>query len=100
MTEELIRQYSPYESAQQYFQGYSISKDALMNIPVATTIVTAVDDPIIPVGDFHGLELNHLTKLVIHQQGGHNGFMENFWLNTWYERNMVDLFNEIVGNNP
>jgi predicted alpha/beta-fold hydrolase len=100
MTEELIKQYSSYESAQQYFQAYSIKNDALMTIPVATTIITAEDDPIIPVGDFRGLELNHLTKLVIHQHGGHNGFIENFRLNTWYERKMVAIFDEIVGNNP
>jgi len=98
MTEELIRQYSPYESAQQYFQAYSIKNDALMTIPIATTIITAEDDPIIPVDDFRGLELNHLTRLVILQHGGHNGFIENFRLSTWYERKMVDLFDEIVGS--
>ncbi|RJP73805.1 MAG: alpha/beta fold hydrolase [Candidatus Abyssobacteria bacterium SURF_17] len=99
ITEELIKRYGPYENARQYFQAYSVKSDALMTIPVPTTIITAEDDPIIPAGDFHRLELNHLTKLVIHQHGGHNGFIEGFRLNTWYERNMVALFNEIVGTN-
>ncbi|MBI5117303.1 alpha/beta fold hydrolase [Candidatus Poribacteria bacterium] len=97
MTEELLKRYGPYESARQYFQAYEIKNDALMTIPVPTTIITAEDDPIIPVADFHRLELNRLTKLVIHQHGGHNGFIESFRLSTWYERNMVYLFNEIVG---
>ncbi len=97
LTEELIKQYSSYENAQQYFEAYSIKNDSLMNIPVPTTIVTAEDDPIIPIADFRRLKLNRLTKLVIHQYGGHNGFIENFRLNTWYERHMVDLFDEIVG---
>ncbi len=97
MTEELIRQYSPYESAREYFEAYSIKNDALMAIAVPTTIITAEDDPIIPADDFRRLELNHLTTLLIHRRGGHNGFIESFRLNTWYERNMVDLFDEIVG---
>lgn len=100
MTEALLKHYGPYENAHQYFQAYSIANDALINIPIPTTIIAAEDDPIIPVGDFRRLELNHLTKLVIHQHGGHNGFIEDFRLTTWYERNMVDLFDEIVGNNP
>jgi predicted alpha/beta-fold hydrolase len=99
MTEKLIREYSFHESVQQYFQSYSIKNDALMTIPVPTTIITAEDDPIIPPGDFHRLILNHLTRLVIHQHGGHNGFIESFRLNSWYESNAVDLFNEIIGSN-
>lgn len=95
-TEELIRQYSPFESAQQYFQSYTIKNDALMSIPVPTTIIAAEDDPIIPVEDFRRLKLNHLTRLVIHRYGGHNAFIENFSFNTWYERNMVDLFDGTV----
>ena len=67
-----------------------------MSIPVPTTIVTAEDDPIIPIKDFYRLKLNSLTTLVIHRNGGHNGFIENFRLNTWYERNMVGLFDDIV----
>ncbi|GAB4339608.1 MAG: alpha/beta hydrolase [Candidatus Abyssubacteria bacterium] len=100
VTEELIKRYSPYESARRYFQAYEIKDDALTTVSVPTTIITAEDDPIIPIGDFHRLELNHLTKLVIHRHGGHNGFIENWRLNTWYERKMVSLFDEIVGSKP
>jgi predicted alpha/beta-fold hydrolase len=99
ITEGLIKEYSSFKNARQYFEAYAIRNDMLVNIPVPTTIITAEDDPIIPVADFRRLELNHLTKLVIHQHGGHNGFIENLRLNTWYERRMVALFDEIVENN-
>jgi predicted alpha/beta-fold hydrolase len=98
MTEKLIKGYSPYKNARQYFQSYSIKNDALMTVPVPTTIITAEDDPIIPVKDFYRLKLNSLTTLVIHPHGGHNGFIESVRLNTWYERKMVDLFDDVVGN--
>lgn len=98
MTEGLIQQYSAFESTHQYFQGYTIKKDSLINIAVPTTIITSEDDPIIPVEDFRRLKTNPLTTLLIHPYGGHNGFIENFRLNTWYERNMTVLFNEIIGN--
>ena len=97
MTERLIPKYSSHSNAEQYFEAYAIKNNMLMNIPIPTTIITAEDDPIIPVGDFHHLELNRLTKLVIHRYGGHNGFIESFRLNTWYERKMVELFDGIVG---
>jgi predicted alpha/beta-fold hydrolase len=99
MTEGLIKDYSSFKNARQYFEAYAIRNDMLMNIPVPTTIITAEDDPIIPVADFRRLKLNPLTKLVIHQHGGHNGFIENFRLNTWYERKMVALFDEVASNN-
>lgn len=98
MTEGLIGQYSTYKNAHEYFEGYTIRDDMLMQIPVPTTIITAEDDPIIPFEDFHRLELNRLTKLVVHRHGGHNGFIESFGLATWYERTMVELLDGIVGD--
>jgi len=95
-TEELVKQYSIYKDALEYFEGYTVTDDMLRNISVPTTIITAEDDPIIPIEDFHRLELNHLTRLVIHRYGGHNGFIESFRLNSWYERRMVVLFDQLV----
>ena len=98
MTEMLINRYSPYETARDYFAGYAIQTDALIDIPVPTTVITAEDDPIIPVADFHGLRLNAQTRLIIHHHGGHNGFIEGIRLNTWYERYMLDVFDHITAD--
>ena len=56
------------------------------------------DDPIIPVADFYRLELNHRTNLVIHAFGGHNGFIDGFFLKSWYEQKLADLFDQIILN--
>jgi len=92
MTELMIKRYSDYESASDYFSHYAVLNDALSDINVPTTIITAQDDPIIPVDDFYNLKLNPLIELIIHQYGGHNGFLETLSGRAWYERKMLELF--------
>jgi len=92
MTERLLAQYSTYDSAAAYFKDYTLYSDDLSAITVPTTIITAVDDPIIPVQDFHNLRTSDATRLVIQPYGGHNGFLEGWRLNGWYETVMADAF--------
>ena len=92
MTERLLVRYSPYDSAKAYFKGYALIDNGLGGITVPTTIITAVDDPIIPVEDFHHLQTGHATRLMIQPYGGHNGFLEGWRLNGWYERVMAEAF--------
>lgn len=96
VTEKMIEQYSDYDSASEYFKGYSILNDAIDDLSVPTTIVTAADDPIIPVDDFYELKLNQRTELIIHTHGGHNGFIDGFFLKSWYEQELADRFDEMV----
>ncbi len=51
MTDHLVRTYGGYPSLQQYLQGYAIVGDALESIAHPTRIISAADDPIIPVED-------------------------------------------------
>lgn len=86
MTEELIRRYSDYPCVEDYFDSYTITGDRLSGITVSTTILTAADDPVIPVSDFHGLQLSDATRLHIAPYGGHCGFIENWKLESWVNR--------------
>ena len=95
VTDRLLEKYSDFNSAAEYFREYSLLGDALKDLPVATTIITAKDDPIIPVEDFYHLELNHRTNLVIQTYGGHNGFIDGIFLKSWYEQKLGDLFDKI-----
>jgi len=96
VTDKMIEKYSDYNSASEYFKGYSILNDAIADLPVSTTIVTAADDPIIPVDDFYELKLNQRTELIIHAHGGHNGFIDGFFLKSWYEQELANRFDEIA----
>ncbi len=92
MTERLLARYSDYDSATSYFRGYSLTNNDLQGVTVPTTIITAEDDPIIPVEDFYNLHTSPATRLIVQPYGGHNGFLEGWRLNGWYERVMVEAF--------
>jgi len=97
MTDVLIDRYSDYENASAYFSQYALLNDALADIAAPTAIITAKDDPVIPVEDFYNLKLNSLTDLIIHYYGGHNGFIESLFGPTWYEKKMLEIFNHMTG---
>ncbi len=96
VTDKMLDQYSDFNSASEYFKAYSILYDSIDDLSVPTTIITAADDPIIPVEDFYKLKLNHLTNLIIHTYGGHNGFIDGFFMKSWYEQKLANLFDEMV----
>ncbi len=96
VTDQLLQKYSDFDSASDYFREYSLLKNALKDLPVPTTLITAADDPIIPVEDFYKLELSPRTQLVIQAFGGHNGFIDGFFLRSWYEQRLADLFDSIT----
>jgi hypothetical protein len=96
VTDVLLSEYSDYASSAEYFKAYSVLNDALKNITVPTTIIAAADDPIIPIEDIENLETNDLTNTVIQPYGGHNGFLIGWSLQSWYEQQLVQLFDEIV----
>lgn len=92
MTERLLAQHSAYCSAREYFKGYTLLDDDIQEITIPTTIITAEDDPIIPVEDFYDLRTSAATRLTVQSYGGHNGFLEGWRLNGWYEEVMSEAF--------
>lgn len=94
MTEQLLIRYSDFDSARAYFREYTLLGDDLQSIAVPTTIITAADDPIIPVDDFYGLHLSGTTRLLVQPHGGHNGFLEGWRLKGWYEKVMDRTFRQ------
>ncbi|MBU0992493.1 MAG: alpha/beta fold hydrolase [Proteobacteria bacterium] len=91
MTDLVLARYSKYGETLSYFKGYTLTGNALQDISISTTIITAQDDPIIPVDDFKRLVLNGSTELIIHRFGGHNGFIETIPFQCWYEKKIVDI---------
>ena len=91
-----LPRHTDFKNAKEYFQKYSLLNDTLKDLLIPTTIITSEDDPIISVKDFYLLTTNQTTNIIIHSYGGHNGFIDDFLFITWYERKMVELFDEIV----
>jgi predicted alpha/beta-fold hydrolase len=98
LTELLLIRYSNYRSPEEYFGTYTLIGDALKDLAIPTTLVTAEDDPIIPVADFLQLDLGSQSTLSLQNFGGHNGFICGWSLSAWYEQQTVSLFNSIASD--
>lgn len=79
-TEHIARKYSGFESASHYYQGYSVGDGRLDGLQVPVTILTAADDPVVPVRDFAQLRDLPNIELRIAAHGGHCGFLKNWQL--------------------
>ena len=93
MTEHLIPRVSTYPDARTYLAAYAITPAVYGSIRVPTTVITAADDPVIPLDDLAALPENPAVQRIIHARGGHNGFIEAGLRSTWYERWLLERLN-------
>jgi uncharacterized protein len=91
-TARLVSEHSAYPGLREYFRDYTLTGDRLQSLAVPATLLTAEDDPVIPVGDFRRLRLNATTRVIIRPHGGHLGFIEGADLRSRYERDLPDYF--------
>ena len=91
-TARLVADHSDTPGLDAYFRGYTLTGDRLASLRVPTTLVTAADDPVIPVEDFRRLKAAPSTRVVIRPHGGHLGFLEGLALRSRYERDLPDFF--------
>lgn len=92
MTAVAVADYGRHPSIDAYFREYTITGELFSSIRVPTTVITAMDDPVIPVADFYALPQNPAVDLTLSRHGGHNGFIEDVCLNGWHERLMLSRF--------
>jgi len=91
-THYLATRHAGFESAEEYFKGYSIAGTRLVPLAVPSTILTSADDPVVPVSDFEHLPENDFLELVISKYGGHCGFLKNWKLESMAEDLILDRF--------
>jgi predicted alpha/beta-fold hydrolase len=83
LTRSLVLRHTGFGSLEKYLDGYSIAGSRLAGLEVPATILTAADDPVIPIADFHALELPPCVELDIAAHGGHCGFLHDASLRSW-----------------
>jgi predicted alpha/beta-fold hydrolase len=92
ITARFASEQTGYADMDSYLQAYTITPAALLDSPSPLAIITAADDPVIPVADFAGLTASGaLRALDITAHGGHCGFIENLQLQSWAERRVLAL---------
>jgi predicted alpha/beta-fold hydrolase len=76
VTDRLIRKFGLFDSADAYFKTYTLTGDSLASVTVPTSILTAVNDAIIPAAEFYTLPANPRLNIELHPSGGHVGFVD------------------------
>jgi len=89
MTGELIRHFTEFPSLDDYLNGYSITGGKLAQLHAPASIITALDDPIIPAHSLEHLAHPPNLRLIVTRYGGHCGFLESLVGPSWVERRIV-----------
>lgn len=100
LTRKLVERYTEFDTLERYLDGYSIAGDRLTALQVAASILTAEDDPIIPVADFRRLQLSPLAQLHIAPHGGHCGFLPGLRGRSFAEDFIVERLLETAAGSP
>ena len=92
-TRYLATRYYGYKTLEDYFDGYSVADDRLALLNVPSSIVTAADDPVVPVADIENLPDTPFLELDVTEHGGHCGYLKNWLFESWAEEYISDRFN-------
>jgi hypothetical protein len=94
ITDYIIPRHSPFRDHKEYFNTYTLSGNIFADLSIPVTIITAEDDPVVPVNDFHRLQDHDKLHLLIQRYGGHCGFIDPFPSGCWYERKIYNILKE------
>ena len=95
LTESLVLRHTDFGSLQAYLDGYSVAGAALKAMRIPATILTARDDPVIPVDAFEKLELPPSVELDIAPHGGHCGFIRGADMTSFTDDYIAARFNAL-----
>jgi hypothetical protein len=93
-THYLATKHAGFDSADSYFEAYSIADQRLAPLKVPSTILASADDPVVPVSDFDDLPDNPALELIIAPYGGHCGFLKNWKLESLSEDLILKRFQD------
>jgi len=96
LTASLVVRHTDFGSLEAYLDGYSVAGRALADMHVPCTILTARDDPVIPVDAFEKLELPANVELDISDYGGHCGFIRGWNMTSFTDDYIAARFNAIA----
>ncbi len=86
----------PANNAKSYLEGYRVSDETINSIKTPTFILSASDDPVIPISDITALPKSPTLNTTIVKHGGHCGFIQNdrrSYINQWIFSNLERIIN-------
>jgi predicted alpha/beta-fold hydrolase len=91
MTAELVSAHTNFPTLDEYLDGYAITGARLAGLDVPSTIIAALDDPIIPPADLPRLAAPAALDIVLTPHGGHCGFFESLTAPSWADQRVAAL---------
>ncbi|HQW08657.1 MAG TPA: alpha/beta fold hydrolase [Steroidobacteraceae bacterium] len=91
MTAELVSTHTSFPTLDDYFEGYAITGERLAQLEAPSTIIAALDDPIISPSDLPRLAAPAALSIVLTPHGGHCGFFEQLTAPSWADRRVAAL---------
>lgn len=92
LTDYLVDRYTPFDSTAEYYSHYTLTADKLAGVQMNTLVLSAADDPLIPLhtlGPLRTLANGHWDLSAL---GGHCAFIDNYRLKSALDAYTVDYF--------
>jgi uncharacterized protein len=96
LTRWMVERHTDFDSLDDYFDGYAVAGDRLAALQMPADILTAEDDPVIPVAEFRALTLAPETRVEIANWGGHCGFLQSASLDGYAERWVAERLSVVL----
>ncbi len=96
LTRTLIERRTDFGTLDNYLDGYSVAGDRMAAMQVPTTILTARNDPVIPVADFEKLVVSPAVDVDIADHGGHCGFLMDWHFHSFTDDYIAARFNALA----
>ncbi len=96
MTGYQVREHTDFPSVDAYLKGYAVTGKRLQSIRIPTWLLMADDDPINPAADLARVSGNDHLQVVRSHFGGHCGFIDDWHLNCWADRFLVQRFGGLL----
>lgn len=90
MTAAMVTRYTAFADIDAYLDGYAITGERLATLQAPAVLLAALDDPIIPASDLARLAASAQLRVVTVPHGGHMGFLQNPWSESWVNRFVLD----------
>ena len=96
MNQFFVPKYTEFKDAESYFRSYALTGDRLRDLKIPAHLITAADDPIIPVADLDKINCPEMLNVEVHPYGGHCGFIMNLRAQSHMEPRLVELFDSYL----
>ena len=91
MSDAFIPEYTPFETAGDYFKAYRVRPEDVEALDFPTSIIMSRDDPVVPASHLEKIDENACVRKIMLEYGGHNGFFQSLTGPTWYDEYILEV---------